>query len=95
MVSTLAGRGLGPPFWLPGISSLPLLWTSTAPPPCVCARVSALRVGESEEEPSRRKKRRRRRGREEDGPPGTGPFAVIRLLKIVAFIALIFVLISV
>jgi len=52
-------------------------------------------VGESEEEPSRRKKRRRRRGREEDGPPGTGPFAVIRLLKIVAFIALIFVLISV
>jgi len=48
-------------------------------------------VGVSEEEPSRRKKGRRRRGREEDGPPGTGPFAVIRLLKIVAFFALIFV----
>ena len=52
-------------------------------------------MGVSEEEPSRRKKGRRRRGREEDGPPGTGPLAVIRLLKIVAFIALIFVLISV
>ena len=47
----------------------------------------------SEEEPSRRRKKkgRRRRGREEDGPTGTGPFAVIRLLKIVAFFALIFV----
>ena len=63
----------------------------------VCAPAWALSVCVSEEEPSRRRKKkgRRRRGREEDGPTGTGPFAVIRLLKIVAFIALIFVLISV
>jgi hypothetical protein len=42
-------------------------------------------VCESEEPSRRRKKGRRRRGREEDGPTGTGPFAVTRLLKIVAF----------
>lgn len=87
MVSALTGRGLGPPFWLPGISSLPLLWTSTST--CAPARAPSVWV-------SVRRRSRRGGGRKggdgeavRTGGDGTSVFAVIGLLKIVAFNALI------